>query len=184
MISWFLKRQIRAFERTFDYDASYARDILDASPQALFLFSWLSKIVGYRKDVPADAWFAANITAALAEDCGPCTQLAVTMAERSGVSPEAIRAVLSADEKAMPPEVALGFRFARAVLARDIDESDRLRAEILKRWGPRGLVSLAFTISASRVYPSVKYALGRGRACTQVRVAGADAPLAHRASHP
>ena len=183
MISWFLKRQIRAFERTFDYDASYARDILDASPRALLLFSRVSKIVGYRKDVPADAWFAANITAALAEDCGPCTQLAVTMAERSGVSPEAIRAVLAADEKAMSPEVAWGSLFARAVLARDIDESDRLRAEILKRWGPRGLVSLAFTISASRVYPSVKYALGRGRACTQVRVAGADAPLAHRASH-
>ena len=61
MISWFLKRQIRAFERSFDYDASYARDILDASPRALFLFSWVSKIVGYRKDVPADARFATNI---------------------------------------------------------------------------------------------------------------------------
>lgn len=99
------------------------------------------------------------------------------MAERSGVSPGAIRAVLAADEKAMSPDVALGFRFARGVLARDINESDHHRAEILKRWGPRGLVSLAFTISASRVFPTVKYALGHGRACTQVRVAGADAPL-------
>src|SRR5215469_15877392 len=63
----------------------------------------------------------------------------------------------------MSPDVALGFWFARAVLARDIDESDRLRAEILKRWGPRSLISLAFTISASRVFPTVKYALGHGR---------------------
>jgi hypothetical protein len=36
----------------------------------------------------------------------------MTMAERSGVSPEAIRAVLAADEKAMSPDVALGFWFA------------------------------------------------------------------------
>ncbi len=183
MFRWFVNRQISAFEREFGYDMSYARDILDASPRAIWLFSRIPAVARFRKDVPPDAWYAAKITVAISEDCGPCTQLAVTMAEREGVKAETIRTILAADEKAMSLEVALGFRFARAVLSRDITESDRFRAEILKRWGHRGLISLAFTIGTSRVFPTVKYALGHGRACTQVHVAGATAPLSHRESH-
>ncbi len=183
MFRWLVNRQLDAFEREFNYDVSYTRDILNASPRAVWLFSKVLPVARFRKDVPMDAWYAAKIAAALAEDCGPCTQLAVTMAERDGVSPAALRAILAADEKAMSPGVALGFRFARAVLSRDLTESDRLRAEILNRWGRIGLVSLALNIGASRIFPTVKYALGHGRACTQICVAGATAPLAHRESH-
>lgn len=183
MLRWLANRQMTAFERDFDYDMTYGRDILAAGLRPLWLFSWISKIAGYREDVPVGTWFAAKITAALSEDCGPCTQLVVTMAERSGVSQETLRAILAGDENAMPADVAIGYRFARSVIARDIAESDHLRAEILKRWGQCGLVSLAFTIASSRVFPAVKYALGHGRACTQIRVAGVNAPLAHRAGN-
>jgi hypothetical protein len=58
-----------------------------------------------------------------------------------------------------------------------------LRAEVMRRWGRRGLVSLALTMAASRVFPDVKYVLGHGHACTLVRVAGVSAPLAHKESH-
>ena len=44
--------------------------------------------------------------------------------------------------------------------------------EIVKRWGRRGLISLAFAITASRIYPTVKYALGHGKACMRVIVDG------------
>ena len=40
------------------------------------------------------------------------------------MSPAAIRAVLFGDEAAMPPDTALGFRFAKSVLHRDIATSD------------------------------------------------------------
>jgi hypothetical protein len=40
-------------------------------------------------------------------------------------------------------------------------------------------VSLAFGLTAARLYPTLKYALGHGRACTRVTVAGTPAPL-HR----
>jgi hypothetical protein len=43
----------------------------------------------------------------------------------------------------------------------------------VKRWGRRAVVSLAFAITAARVYPTVKYALGHGKACTRVVVGGA-----------
>jgi hypothetical protein len=42
----------------------------------------------------------------------------------------------------------------------------------VKRWGPRALLSLAFAITASRVFPTIKYALGHGKACQRVTVAG------------
>ena len=35
------------------------------------------------------------------------------------------------------------------------------------------MVSLAFAIVASRIYPTVKYAMGHGRACTRIVVGGA-----------
>ncbi len=173
MLGWLVRRQMAKFERDFDYDLSYARDIYDASPRAFFRFSRISGVAAHREEVPREAWFAAKIAATLAEDCGPCTQLVVTMAEHEGVRPDALRAILAGDEAAMPPDAALGFRFARSVLEHDIAEGDRLRSKVVSRWG-KGLVSLALTIAASRVFPSVKYALGHGHACARVSVAGAD----------
>jgi hypothetical protein len=182
MFRWFLNRQMKAFERSFDYDLSYAREIYEASPRAFWHLSRITAAAGFCEEVSRDAWYAAKFAATISEDCGPCTQLVVTMAERDGVNPATIRAILAEDKQAMPEEASLGFYFARAVLARDLVESDRLRAEILKRWGHRGVVSLALAISTSRTFPNIKYALGHGRACTLVNVAGAAAPLAHRES--
>jgi len=105
------------------------------------------------------------------------------MAERDGVNAANLRAILAADERAMTPAAALGFRFAQAVVGRRLAEADTLRGEVLQRWGRRALVSLALTIASSTVFPNVKYALGHGHACTQIRVAGGNAPLAHRELH-
>src|SRR5262249_25524963 len=105
------------------------------------------------------------------EDCGPCTQLGVAMAERAGVRPEVLRAVLADNPDAMPADVALVWRFTRATLAHDAT-ADEYREAIVKQWGRPALVSLAFAITAGRIYPTVKYALGHGKACTRVVVGG------------
>jgi hypothetical protein len=39
MMTWFLRRWIAKFERTWNYDAGYLRDVLDADPRALMAFS-------------------------------------------------------------------------------------------------------------------------------------------------
>jgi len=181
MIGWLVRRKLRAFERDFDYDMTYARDIFDASPRAFWKFTRILGLSEHREDVPLDAWFAAKLTTTLSEDCGPCTQLVVTMAEHQGRTPATLRAILAGDLDSMSPEAALGYRFAKAVLARDVPKSDSLRAEIVACWGRKALISLAFAIASSRVFPNVKYALGHGRACVHVRVAGADAQLAREA---
>jgi hypothetical protein len=71
MIKWFLRRWIDKFERTWNYDASYLREVLDADPRALIAFGKVSGIGSYRKGVPPAAYCAAGIVGTMTEDCGP-----------------------------------------------------------------------------------------------------------------
>jgi hypothetical protein len=171
MIKWLIGRKLAAFEREFDYDMSYARDVLAADLGAFMTFARATKLSGYRKDVPADVCFAVKLVGTMVEDCGPCTQLMVTMALKEGVDRRTIAAVLRGDLDSLSPEVRLGVEFARASLAHD-PAADALREEIVRRFGPRGLVSIAFGLVGARIYPTLKYALGHGRACQRVVVAG------------
>src|SRR5215813_1707056 len=119
MIKWVLRKAIDKFERDWNYDAGYMRDIIEASPRAAWLFFRVTSLGQFRRDLPMDAWCAAGITAVRQEDCGPCTQLGVTMAERAGVSPVVLYAMLTENTAAMPPDVALVWNFTRATLAHD-----------------------------------------------------------------
>ena len=112
----------------------------------------------------------------MSEDCGPCTQLAIDMAQRDGVDPAILSAVVARDLRGMPEDVALAVRFAEATL-RHAPETDDLREEVVRRFGKRGLVSLAFAMTASRLYPTLKYALGHGRACTRLTIGGEARPV-------
>lgn len=47
----------------------------------------------------------------------------------------------------------------------------------MRRWGPGGLVDIGMTLTTARMYPTLKYALGHGRACSRVMVAGQPAPF-------
>jgi hypothetical protein len=178
MLRPIFSRVIDKFEKTWRYDASYMRHVLAAAPATFLKFSVLTGLVD-RKAAPGAALAAAGIAGTLAEDCGPCTQISVDMAQRGGVKPQVLRAILAGDEHAMGEDAALAWRFARASLARDMEACDPLRDEIVRRWGDRGLVAIAFAITTARMYPTLKYALGYGKACSKIVVAGQDAPVAH-----
>lgn len=171
MLSGLLKNRLRAFGRAWNYDTQYMVDIVDrAGPGAVLPLNALGKLK-YRKDVPLDVYFAANITAGIAADCGPCAQLVVTMAERAGVDRAVLRAIAAGDRDALPEEVRLGVDLARATVARDPAVA-AIGDEIVRRWGYRALVSLAYGIVAAQAYPAFKYAIGHGLACSRVRVGG------------
>lgn len=172
MVKWLMRRGLAAFERQWNYDARYMHEMIEADPRAAWMFQRAAALGKYRKDVPADAWAAAGITAVRHEDCGPCTQLGVSMAERAGVDPKLLRAVLTETPDLMPPDVALAWRFTRATLDHD-PSGDRYRDEIVRRWGARAVISLAFAIVTARLYPTVKYAMGHGKACARIVVDGA-----------
>ena len=178
MLKAVLARQIDKMERLWGYDATYMRRVLAASPRTFLRFGVLPGLVD-RKAAPGAALAAAGIAGTLAEDCGPCTQIGVDMAAAGGVDPAVLRAILAGDEAAMGADAALAWRFARASLARDMAACDPLRDEIVRRWGEAGLVAIGMALTTARMYPTLKYALGYGKACSKVTVAGVAAPVAH-----
>jgi hypothetical protein len=167
---------IHPFERAFNYDAGYMRDLLAASPLTFLKFSVLSGLTP-RRDAPAEAVAAAGIAATLREDCGPCTQIGLDMAERAGVPAAVLRAILAGDEPGMGETAALAWRFAQASLDRDMETADPLRDAILRRWGEKALVAISLAIVTGRMYPTLKYALCHGKTCSRLSVAGRNAPF-------
>ena len=171
MLRWFMKRKLRAFGDAFGYDTSYGAEVIDVDVAAGLALARLSKVAAYRADAPAAAWHAAKIVAAMSEDCGPCVQLGVTMAERAGVPVSDLRAIIVGDVARMSAEASIGYRFAKALLARSADLDD-LRAEIVRRWGRKALAAISIGIVTTRTFPALKYALGHGQSCQAVEIGG------------
>lgn len=178
MLKAILKAAVGRFEKRYDYDVSYMRELIDTDPSAFMAFTGVQKLGGYRR-APKAALAAAKLVATLQEDCGPCTQIVVSMAEEDGVDASVIKAVITGDEAAMGADAALAWKFARASLARDMEGADPLRDQIVRRWGRKGLAAIALAIASARVFPTVKYALGHGKTCSRVQVKGETvAPIA------
>jgi hypothetical protein len=171
-----MNRMIRRMERQWRYDAGYMHFMTDVSPSTSLKFSVVTGLVN-RRDAPGEALAAAGLVGTLAEDCGPCTQIGLDMAAASGVPPAVLRAILAGDRAGMGETAALAYDFAHAVLAHDL-EADALREEIVRRWGEKALVALALAITTARMYPTLKYGLGYGNACTKLTVAGKTASFA------
>jgi hypothetical protein len=169
MLDWFIRRRLAAFGRRYGYDVGYAVELLSITRRGFLHYARVGAMAHHRDGVPLVPWYAAKLAAVRAEDCGPCTQLVVDMAREAGVADGVLRAVLREDLAALGPDVALAVRYARAAIAH-APELPALKDEVRRRWGDRGLASLALTITAARMFPMLKYALGHGQACRRVQV--------------
>ncbi|MDP1631798.1 MAG: hypothetical protein Q8L66_10310 [Caulobacter sp.] len=176
MIKALLRRRIAAFETGWGYDAGYMNDLLALGPWTLIRFGLVASL-GHSAAAPGAALAAARIVGTLSGDCGPCTQLTIDMAEKGGVRPEVLPAILVGDLAAMGETAALGYRFARAALDRDLETGDAARAEITRRWGGKAVTALGLALTTAQMYPTVKYSLGHGRTCSRVTVAGTPTPF-------
>ena len=177
MLARFVDRKLRAFEQRFGYDATYMREMLPVSTQAFFRVARLQGLSSFRQGVPKAPWYAAKLLGALQEDCGPCAQLVVNMALAEDVAPAVLQAVAEGRQGAMTDDVALAYRYARAVI--DRAPSDEVIDAVVARWGRLGLISLAFAVTTARFYPMLKYALGHGKACVRLTI-GTRAVAVHQ----
>ena len=181
MRSWIARRTLRAFAKRYGYDVSYLEMMLNCSPSAFFKFAPLMKAAAHREAVPVDASFAAKIVGALAEDCGPCTQLVVDMALEAGMPKDQIEAVLRRDPRAMNEATTLGFRFADAVVRRS-SEDDEFRDAIRAQWGQKGVIDLTLALQMGRMFPMVKAGLGYAKECRRVTVGGNNVDVVKQAA--
>ncbi len=179
MIRPLLHSIVRRFEKRYGYDATYMHEIADTSVGAFMKLGLAQAMNAHREGVSLDALFAARITSVRFEDCGPCAQLVVNMALEAGVKPAMVRAIVARDSERLSSDAVLGMRLADAVLAHE--STDAAREEVLARFGEKGLVTLAYSIAATRIYPTMKRALGHAHTCERLSV-GDETVVAARAA--
>ena len=166
-----LREQIKGFGALYDYDVSYLEHMLDVSPAAAAKFAALAELAQHREAAPKEAYYAAKIVGALAEDCGPCVQLVADMAREAGVSATNVEAVLTRNSAAMDVDTRVGYRFAAALLQRTTD-ADEAREVVREQWGEAAVIDLTLGMQVGRVYPMVKTGLGFAKTCQRVQVSG------------
>jgi alkylhydroperoxidase family enzyme len=181
MRSWIARRMLRATSKRYGYDTSYLEMMLRESPSAFFKFAPVMKAAGHREVVPVDAGFAAKLVGALAEDCGPCTQLCVDMALEAGMPNDQIEAVLRRDPRAMNSDTVLGYWFADAVIRRSADDGE-YRDAVRAQWGEKGVIDLTMALQMGRMFPMVKAGLGYAKECRRVIVDGHNVDVVKQAA--
>ncbi|MBI5256977.1 MAG: hypothetical protein HY855_10795 [Burkholderiales bacterium] len=172
MLEWLIRRRLAAFEARWHYPMDYARALLAGSRRAFFAYARLAPAAALREGLPLAAWHAAKITALRAEECGPCTQLAVDMARAEGV-PDALLQALLDDDLArlqrLDADAALTQRFAHAWARREAGLPAH-REALRQRFGEAGLATLAVAMTSARMFPLLKSALGHAQHCQRVQV--------------
>jgi len=156
-------QQLNDFSSAFDYDVTYLRELLDSSQPAYEAFAPVQGMSRHRAALPIDAHAVACVTAMLSEDCGPCTQLQLQMSVQAGVDRSVLKTLIESPE-ALSPLLGDVYEHARAVAgdtATDDARLERLRAAC----GTAGLAELGLAVAGSRVYPTLKRALGHAKAC-------------------
>ena len=157
------EENITAFEKRYDYDASYLKAILHASPDAMQAYQGFTKMGEFRKTLSSEAYFVANIATTQSEDCGSCLQLVVKMAKEAGVSDEIVRGALQ-QENDLPNDLKILRQFAAAVATNSL--TDGLLESVRDHYNEEELAEIALCIAANRVYPTLKRALGfAGESC-------------------
>jgi hypothetical protein len=172
--------QVKRFERAFGYDATYMHEVIDASLPAAWKFVAVQMMSNHCEDVSKDAWHAAHLAGALSEDCGPCAQLCIDMARKDGMEAEKLAALVRGDIEAAGPDAALGYRYGMAV-ATNSDQVLALVEQARERYGESGLVSLAYSVTTARMYPTLKRAMGHGAVCAKLVVSNETIAVRHAA---
>lgn len=161
LIHRLLDRQEQALGQSMDW----LRDLYDVSPRAFWRFSRLRGLLTHREVLPARAWAVAHLEAARSEDCGPCLQIGVGLAQRAGLTTAEIAAVLAARDADLDGQLALVRQFVAAVCRLD-PEAEDLRPPLRQHFGRQGEVDIALAIVAGRAIPILKRGLGHAVSCS------------------
>ena len=101
-------------------------------------------------------------------DCGPCSQLNVDLAAEAGVDRSLLGSIVAGPELLEPPLDDV-WRHASRVGRGDPSDPevvDRLRSSL----GDAAFAELGVLIAGTRLYPTLKSALGVAESCSVLRV--------------
>lgn len=177
MIRSLLNRMLGAFERRWNYDATYLKRIAAAFPSAAIRLQLAQHPKPPANLMPLEIYHTARLAAVLHEDCGPCTQLMLDMALDDGVPEHVLKALIEGRPQDAGPEIAMVWDYVAGV-SRGENAGD-LAGRIAERWTERGLVVLLLAASEARTYPFLKRGLGLARECTRLKVGNAQVAVSN-----
>jgi alkylhydroperoxidase family enzyme len=157
------RQMIRGFGKHYDYDTSYLEELMDTSPAAWRAFEAAMPMARVRQAAPVDLMMIAKLAAMHAQDCGPCTVLNVKMAREAGLPEATIRAVLKGGT-ALEAGQRDVFDYARAVSLNEPMDPELL-PRLREKLGAEVLAELAVNILSTKLYPTIKRALGHDQSC-------------------
>ena len=164
-----LAATISQYEQHTGHDLTFMRAILRGSEEALTRFMNFMPLAEYGEAASKEALAVVRLVGTRSEDCGPCLQIVVDLAQKSGVDGDLIQAVLDRDTASMEPVLARVHAFAEAVCERSAD-AETLRLELEDELGHAVMVELALGIASTRLFPVVKRGLGFSESCSKVNV--------------
>ncbi|EQC45555.1 hypothetical protein [Bacteriovorax sp. Seq25_V] len=154
---------IDQFESHYNYDCNYMRKLAKDAPEAFKAFVDFLPMGQVGKSLPTDILWTAKIAAMLTEDCGACVQLNITMALEAGVNKNLVKNIIKAPEN-LEDRYKQIYQFAKAVAANQ-DGHLELQKEISKNYTAEQVAELSIAISSTRIYPTIKRALGEFKSC-------------------
>jgi len=169
MFAALVENRIAAAERETGANADWMRDLYRAAPALAFKFARFLPLSRHRRAASREALAVTHLVAVLAEDCGPCVQIAVNLSLKAGVDPALLRAVIEDRAADLGPELEAVHDYARAVATGAPDAGDRAEA-LRERLGAAAAAELAMSVATARVFPALKRGLGHGLACSQVTI--------------
>jgi len=159
---------IDAFEKRYNYNSDFIRDMLHHSDGGFAVYSGFHPMAVYRDAMPVEEYYVAKIATMQTEDCGECLQLNVDFARESGVSPELIRSAL-AGGSGLPSDLKAVYDYAVSVAAHSEIPEESVK-ELEHRYGMTFMVELALCIASAKVFPTIKRTLGYAKSCRLVTV--------------
>lgn len=169
MLKRFISHQLNRFEKSIGVSVDWARHVLRHSLRLFFKFMKFGSFAKSRRALPLPAWHVAVIVGARSADCGPCVQIAATLARKEGVAVEILKAVIDQRPDALPLDLREVYLFSESVMAHS-DECEALRESLRARYGEEGLIELAFALASGPVIPTIKRALGHATSCSKVTI--------------
>ncbi|EQC50183.1 hypothetical protein M899_2864 [Bacteriovorax sp. BSW11_IV] len=155
---------IDQFEKHYNYDCNYMRKMAKANPKAFETFVNFLPMGQVGKSLPSDVLWTAKIAAMLTEDCGACVQLNITMALEAGVDKNIVQNIVKSPN-ALNDDLKLVYDFAKAV-ATNQEDHHSIQKIVEQKFSADQLTELALAIASTKIYPSIKRALGDFKSCS------------------
>lgn len=155
---------IDQFEAHYDYDCNYMREMAKSSPEGFKTFADFLPMGQYSKSLPREVRWTAKITSTLAEDCGACVQLCIKMALEDGLNKDLVKAITENNDS-LPSDLKLIVDFSKAV-ALNSDSHYELFTKVSEKYSKEQMTEIALTIASTKIYPTLKRALGHFKSCS------------------